>query len=345
MGKGGKGGKSKSASGTKAQAAQGDDDDALLAAAIAENLEVREREGAEGAGSAGAGAGGGGGGANGKGGRGGARKSGDAAGAGKDSAGEKRGLLPEDLVKKLNAVPCFCLLNRNKDLVPLKDPRDPEGKKEMCCWFADAHEAKATLEAVKAANPKAEEAGIHLGVSPLGMAYGICVGWINCHFFGEKVVRGSQEAFADGTQDATQLLREQAISQGLESPGWHVPVFCCDELQSDKVMPVFLSRKALAETWVTSGRKLADIPKNMAVLDLGVLLTQMQADGVFDWSTVQFLCERKSVQLVQEARAAAAKLPAAVAAASAAAASSSSHKSGEAAAGTEQADDAPPPLE
>ena len=247
-------------------------------------------------------------------------------------------------MKKLNAVPCFCLLNRNKDLLPLKDPRDPEGKKEMCCWFADAHEAKATLEAVRPPTQRPRRRA-STSVSRPGHGYGICVGWINCHFFGEKVVRGSQEAFADGTQDATQLLREQAISQGLESPGWHVPVFCCDELQSDKVMPVFLSRKALAETWVTSGRKLADIPKNMAVLDLGVLLTQMQADGVFDWSTVQFLCERKSVQLVQEARAAAAKLPAAVAAASAAAASSSSHKSGEAAAGTEQADDAPPPLE
>ena len=62
-----------------------------------------------------------------------------------------------------------------------------------------------------------------------------------------------------------------------------------------------MSRKALAESWVVSGRKLAELPANIAVLDLGVVVHQMQTD-VFAWSTIQFVCERKAVQLVNESK-------------------------------------------
>ena len=86
------------------------------------------------------------------------------------------------------------------------------------------------------------------------------------------------------------MLRQQVQAQGMEQAGWHVPVFCCDELrakrvrvvcaltrrtvalevpptspsidctvarafarrQSPQAMPMFLSRKALAETWALS---------------------------------------------------------------------------------------------
>ena len=224
MGKGGAGsaGKGKSKN----------SDDELLNAAIAENRAIQEKEAAESAASAAA----------------------SAAAAAAELSGDQ-------IVEKLNQVPCFCLLNGADTMVGLKDPNDPTGQLEVCCWFTDANEAKQTLAACKAANPELSTS-LHIGVTPLGVAFAFASGWADCHFYGEKQLRGAQEALASG-QDVVPLLRDQATSQGLEAPGWHVPVFSCDELQSPTVMPLFLSRKALAEAWVTSGRKLADIPPNL----------------------------------------------------------------------------------
>ena len=203
-------------------------DDELLNAAIAENRAIQEKEAAENAAAA---------------------------------AAAAKSLSGDQIVEKLNEVPCFCLLNGADTMIGLKDPTDPTGQLEVCCWFIDPTEAKQTLAACKAANPEMERR-LHIGVTKLGVAFAFASGWADCHFYGEKQLRGSLEALASG-QDVVPMLRDQATQQGLETPGWHVPVFSCDELQSSTVMPLFFSRKALAEAWVTSGRKLADIPPNL----------------------------------------------------------------------------------
>ena len=269
----GKGGRGKNPSAASATAAE--DDDKLLAAAIAENKKAAKEQQQQEKKQAGGGA------------------------AASSSELPKKALTVNEIVQKLNVVPCFCLLNGEKNLVGLKDPADPTGQLELCVWFADPKEAKATLDACKAENPALSDT-LHLGVTPLGIAYAFAVGWAECHFFGEKHVRGSAEALAGG-QDPVPLLRDQASSQGLPPQPWHVPVFTCDELSTPTRMPIFMSRKAFAESWVTSGRKLSEIPSNVAVIDLGVLVHQMQTD-VFAWSTIQFVCERKAVQLVNESK-------------------------------------------
>ena len=101
-------------------------------------------------------------------------------------------------------------------------------------WFADATEAQNTLAVAKESNLDLHDQ-LHLGVTPLGIAYAIAAGWMECHFFGEKQLRGSQEPFA-GDQDPTALLHDQAVGQGLEPPSWHVPVFCCDDLCSARAL-------------------------------------------------------------------------------------------------------------
>ena len=60
-------------------------------------------------------------------------------------------------------------------------------------------------------------------------------------------------------------------------------------------------KRTIPLAWVVSGRKIGDIPANLTVMDRGVLVCQMQTD-VYAWSTLQFICERKSLQLVKEAR-------------------------------------------
>ena len=218
---------------------------------------------------------------------------------------DSKALSGDEVVSKLNEVPCFCLLNGEKNIVGLQDPMDPTGTLEICCWFTDPNEAQSTLAQCKEANP-AISSSLHLGVTPLGLAFAFSSGWVESEsqFYGEKQVRGSSVGFAEG-QDATALLREQAKAQGLDPRSWHVPLFSCEELQSPQVAPLFLSRKALAEAWVVSGRKLTELPQNLTVLDLGVVVHQMMQPGIFDWKTVHFVSERKAVQLVQESHASA----------------------------------------
>lgn len=56
---------------------------------------------------------------------------------------------------------------------------------------------------------------------------------------------------------------------------------------------------------MVSGRKLADMPPHQAVMDLRVLVQQMQTDA-FEWPTLHFITERRSINLVKEAKQAAA---------------------------------------
>lgn len=280
MGKGGRG--KSSAAATTASKANDDDDDKLLAAAIAENhLLAKQQEAAQLA----------------------AQELGATAKGATWWGGEgeppKSAMAADQIVAKLNSVPSFCLLNGESVLLGLKDLTDATGKRKICAWFTDPNEAKAMLTQCKAHSPDIAD-GLHLGVTPLGVAYAFACGWAELKFDGDKQVHGSAEAQSGGNSMA-ESLRQQAIAQGLETKTWHVPVFTCAELASPSRMPFFLSQKALAESWLVSGRKLSDLGTNVAVCDLGVVVHQMQT-GEFDGSKVQFVCERKAIALVEESK-------------------------------------------
>jgi len=260
--------------------------------------------------------------------------------AGKGPQKPGKALTRDQIVEKLNAVPTFCLLNGQYNIVGLQDPEEP--KVDVCFWMTDGADAKDMLEAAKAANPPDVADSLHLGVTPLGLAFALSEKWAETKFNGDMRLRGAREDAARG-DNVGEMLRGQVEAQGLEQASWALPIFCCDELQGPAAMPMFLSRKALAETWVVSGRKLAELPQQQAVMDLRVLVAQMQTDA-FAWETLHFITERKSVGLVKEAKeakeaAAAARSgrpgPAAQPTQAAAAAS----------AGAGDADDEPPPLE
>lgn len=261
----GKGGRGKASAAAASSSKADDDDDKLIAAAIAENKSLAQQLGAKG--------------------------------------GEelpKAAMAADAIVAKLNSVPSFCLLNGDSVLLGLKDLTDPTGKRKVCAWFTDPNQAKEMLTQCKAHSNSEIADGLHLGVTPLGVAYAFACGWAELKFDGEKQVHGSAEALRGGN-DIIESLRQQAIAQGLDAKKWHVPVFTCAELATPSRMPFFLSQKALAESWLMSGRKLSDLGSNVAVCDLGVVVHQMQT-GDFDGSKVEFLCERKAIALVEESK-------------------------------------------
>lgn len=82
-----------------------------------------------------------------------------------------KGLTREEIIRKLNAVPTFCILNADKSIVGMENPKGGE----MCTWFLDPGEAKAWLVAAIRENPDVR--GLHLGVTPLGIAFAFAAGW------------------------------------------------------------------------------------------------------------------------------------------------------------------------
>ncbi|KAL1525129.1 hypothetical protein AB1Y20_020001 [Prymnesium parvum] len=253
-GKGEKGGKSKPKMATPKE-----DDDALLDAAIAENLRIKEQQPPEVPSS--------------------------------ENKAQGAALSREEIVRKLNAVPTFCLANADKSIVGIENPKGGE----MCCWFLDPAEARAWLATAIKENPDVR--GLHLGVTPLGIAYSFAVEWAPVQFIGELRLQGNQAI----VEQMAPKLCEQIRAQGMDPGPWQLPVFLCDELQSPDLLPVFFSRATLVEAWVESGRSKETVPANLSVIDLRVLVAQMQTDA-FSWRTLTFVGSADSVALVHEAK-------------------------------------------
>lgn len=201
-----------------------------------------------------------------------------------------------EIMQKLNSVPTFCILNGDSNIVGMQDP---EGEGEVCCWFTDADDAMGMLASARESNPDVPL--LHLGVTPLGLAFALAMGWAESHFVGNLRLQG-QSSTVEATKEA---VAQQVVAQGLELGTWTLPVFCCDELSSPTVTPVFLNRHDLVQAWVVSGRPRETVPEHLSIMDLRVLVHQMQTDA-FAWSTIHFVGSPKSVALVQKAKAEAA---------------------------------------
>ena len=213
------------------------------------------------------------------------------------SAAKPAALTRQDIISKLNAVPTFCVLNGDSNIVAMEDP---DGAGEVCTWFTDAEDARRMLASAKEQNPDVA-AELHLGVTPLGLALALALGWAESLFVGELRLQGKPEVVGP----MTAALRGQVEAQGEAPGGWVLPTFCCDELQSPTIMPVFLSRADLVAAWVASGRSRETVPAQLAVIELRVLVAQMQTDA-FAWSTVVFVGSPRAADLVREAKVAAA---------------------------------------
>ena len=154
-----------------------DDDDALLDAAIAENVATQKMK---------------------------AQQPPEEEARGKEpAAAPGKALTKEQIIQKLNSVPTFCLLNGETNIVGLQDPENP--KFEVCFWMTDALEAKEMLEAAVQNNPEEVASRLHLGVTPLGLAYALASGWMETSFYGDMRLRGARE----DTANVTEMLQSQ----------------------------------------------------------------------------------------------------------------------------------------
>jgi hypothetical protein len=133
--------------------------------------------------------------------------------------------------------------------------------------------------------PQNPTAGLKLACHGLGGAFTVCNGW--------KTDEGTQAAkSAAGENIELRLqgnhhlanttaprLRELLAEHGFDPGCWTLPVFLCDRLASASFFPVFLSPRDLAVVWEKSGRKKEELPKDITVMDLRMLVQQWQTDA------------------------------------------------------------------
>lgn len=213
----------------------------------------------------------------------------------------RKALTKEEIMEKLNGVPTFCITNDEGGIVGMSDA---EGDKKSVCWFTDADEAKAISKAMGDANP---EAGLRLAVHGLGGAYTQCNGWPAEEGETDKTAHSpdgadielrvqGNHALVKATADK---MKELLVENGLDPGCWQHPVFLCEKLASPSLMPIFLSPRDLATVWEKSGRDKEDLPKDITVLELRLLVQQMQTDAN-PWSIFHFIASPSAIQLAAE---------------------------------------------
>ena len=210
-----------------------------------------------------------------------------------------RALTRDEIIEKLNAIPTFCILNGDEGVVAMKLADDA---KPSVMWFLDPEEAQAVLGAAVKDKP---DAGLRLGCHGLGAVFEQCNGWGDAD-------AGATATAASGDQIQLKLmgpygivkevapkLQELMRNQGMDPGDWQCPVFMCDQLQSRRIVPVFFNPADLAKTWATAGRKAEELPENLTVMDVRMLVQNMLTDSS-PWELIQFVGSQEAVKLAQD---------------------------------------------
>lgn len=226
-------------------------------------------------------------------------------GAGSPPAGA---LSREDVISKLNRVPTFAIADADDHVVPVQNE---DGGHDLC-WYIDASDAQELLGVTLAANP--DVAGLHIAVTPLGVVFDLCGGWPVAageepaekkYLGGELRILGPRKA-PDSMHDE---LQGQVRAQGLHAGSWSLPVFCHDSFQSEQIMPLFFSQDAFSAGWQRADVSMRmgdadDVPENLAIMDLRILVQQMMNTEVFNWQIFTFVTSEAAYKLAQEIQAA-----------------------------------------
>ena len=226
----------------------------------------------------------------------------DGAAAGADvEIPASRALSRAEITEKLNAIPTFCVQSEEGGIVAMKLQDDPN---PAICWFLDPREAQAVLSAAEAGKP---DANMRLGCHGLGAVFEQCNGWGDAKE-APKAEDGSDVNLklmgsAPLVKEVGPRLVELLEKQGMEPGSWQVPIFMCEKLQSRRIVPVFFNPREIAKLWEKSGREAKDLPQDLQVMDLRMLVANMQTASS-PWELIQFVGSEEGATLAQECQAA-----------------------------------------
>lgn len=204
-------------------------------------------------------------------------------------------LSKQEVVALLDSVPVFHIVNEDGRIVGTSD----ENGDEAVRWWADVDEANSALVVAQLKSP---EMPLRLSVTPLGTAFALSEKWqetpsklpLKLHASRAVVAGVADELGATADADA-------------------FPIFSCEELSNSRIMPFFLSRQDLLDTWVAAGRPAEAVPKELTVTLLRTLAKLMLerplesagssttgAGTAMNWRTSMFIASSKATKKAHE---------------------------------------------
>jgi len=198
----------------------------------------------------------------------------------KDNAAIPRTPTFVEVIAKLDQVLLLhlCAIRQgSKQIVP--------GVDAELCWYADVLDAKAALSLMQDKMPKLPGHSLGLDFTPLGRAFSMSQGWTKQP--GKtppmRLQPSSKVLDACGTDGLTALESQLPSPIKQQNPRQAAfPLFYLEELQNESVMPFFFTRDDLVTCWMSSGRPFEDIPAQLSVIDLRVLVARMLQEPS-DW--------------------------------------------------------------
>ena len=203
-------------------------------------------------------------------------------------------LTREEVSEKLNNIPTFAILNAEDQMISL----GAAGAEPCFTFYTDAVEVQAVLQQAAAANSALD---LHLGVTPLGIAFEMCGGWAQVG--GEARSSSSQRFKLQGPSeslDDPSKLVEQLEMRGINGARWLLPVFAAEAFHDLEMIPWFLSKADLAAGWVRTGRPELNVPEKLISMDIRDLVLRMQTAGsTIPWRKVQLISSMQAIELAQ----------------------------------------------
>jgi hypothetical protein len=218
---------------------------------------------------------------------------------------EPRALSKEEITEKLNEVPVFCIVNEDGGVIGMKKADAPPDAPPTIMWYTDALEARALLKVAQEAHT---DTPLEIACHGLGMVFEQCNGWgvgtsrtnakastTGADVKAQFVLQGSHRLVEETSPQLEKLFKNQGIDPGL----WKLPVFMCKEMQSTAIVPVFLTPVELAKTWEKAGGTSENMPEELSVMDIRMLVAEMQVDSS-PWRLIHFVNSQETIELAME---------------------------------------------
>ena len=203
-----------------------------------------------------------------------------------------KSLTQDEIMQKLNAVPTFCIVDEDENLVNLQtDEGEPAVR-----FFIDAGDAQEALEMTVVGSPELRSP--HLSAMPLGVAFTACG---NSRPGARFVMQGPRRAL-DESEDE---VRAQLEKQNIDPDGWLLPVYCADDFQTEQLFPLFFSKDDLTAGWVRAGKPESEAMFLITtVMDLRSLVLNMEHSDGMPWAIFQLVASKEAYALARELQAA-----------------------------------------
>jgi len=198
--------------------------------------------------------------------------------------------MPE-ILSKLDRVHTFTMVtvlaDGSRDACPTADG--------ALAFFTDPQDAKTALaeQKVQYETKGVEKATLDIEIVPLGRAFAITQGLMGLKSpLPAKLVFSTAIVSVEGDHGVPPALRPRMAAVG------PFPLFLSCGLDTQAIMPVFLSRDDLADAWLKRGKPLEELAPSVVVTDLRTLVGET-LNKVAGWRSLVFVQPRAAMDLAR----------------------------------------------